>query len=62
MAAILDFGQNLGRPKGAKLAPVGTFIQKPLGVQIANNLVEGCFLKVFRKYNGLHQDYFTKNL
>ena len=44
--------------KGAKPAPVRTFIQKALRVQITNNLVEGYFLKVVKKSNALHLDYY----
>ena len=45
----MNFCQNLKMPKGAKPAPVRTFIQKALRVQITNNLVEGYFLKVVKK-------------
>ena len=61
MAAILNFCQNLKMPKGAKPAPVRTFIQKALTVQITNNLVEGYFLKVVKKSNALHLYYKTCN-
>ena len=37
----------LSSPRGATLAPTGTFIWRPLAIQITNNLVEGMFLKVF---------------